>query len=550
MEVLVAGRASVEIDLMDVDHVVVSRRRPRRFDAGHHRISFRLRLPSARRHGYGIRARLTPQRGDASPAGPKDAPVWASVEAIEGWWESPRHVALTSFRDPTKAPRLIAGARAWHVTVAQAYDWMYRHYRYEAPTESFLDALGRRVSHRAVRALVDCGHAAGIATLAYGSVYGAEPEYAAAHPDERVFDATGEPLSLGGAFFINDLRPGSPWRTRLLREYVRACRRFGFDGIHMDTYGPPHEAVAADGTPIHFDELYPDLIDEAAARVEATGDGRRVLFNCVEGFPLEVVAARDQAALYLELWPPDDRYADLVRWIDRARAAGNGKAIVIAAYVPALRDAGDDPRRRARAVESAILLTTVISAAGASHHMLADGERILVEGYYPAAVRLRADEAAEIRVAWVFGARYLHLLSDPMARARAGRTMEIFDRQGVPVPVTATPEAGAVWMRVTSTTSGEVVSLVDLRAQLEDRWDAEREAVEQNTGWVIRWPGARSPVAMSPWTRSGSPRELRRAPRGEGAALPSEPSPAVVPVEEPAWRLPSFRRWLVIFDRG
>ena len=479
-----AGRMTLEVDLMDVDRVVLRRRRRRRFDAGHHRLVFRLWLPNEARHGYGIRANLSSANWDPGAARPSTALAWASVEAIDGWWESPRHVALTSFREASAASGLVASAAAWHVTVAQAYDWMYRHYRYEATTETFLDALGRLVSHRAVRALVDAGHAAGIVTLAYGSVYGAESEYVAAHPDERVFDASGAPLSLGGTFFINDLRPGGGWRTRLLREYEHACRRFDFDGIHMDTYGPPHEAVAADGTPIRFDALYPGLIDEAAALVAATGHGRRVLFNCVDGFPLEAVAGRNQAALYLELWPPDDCYADIVRWIERARLAGNGKAIVIAAYVPALRDAGRDPRRRAAAIETAALLTTVIAAAGASHHMLADGDRVLVEGYYPAAVRLRAGEAAELRAAWVFGARYLHLLSDPSAESVPGAGIRILDRDGRPVPVTATPTAGSVWMRVTTTPSGDVLSLVDLRAQLEDRWDAERQVVDRNTSWT------------------------------------------------------------------
>lgn len=453
------------------------------------------------------------------------------MEALEGWWESPRHVALTRFRDAREAQAQVALASRWHVTVAQAYDWMYRHYRYAAPTEPFLDALGREVSHDAVRALIREGHAAGIATLAYGSVYGAEPEYVARHPDERVFDVAGEPLSLGGAFFINDLRPRRPWRTRLLAEYERACRRFDFDGIHMDTYGPPHEAVTADGERIRFADLYPPLIEEAALRVAATGRGRRVLFNCVEGFPLDAVAGAPAAALYLELWPPDDRYADLVRWIDRARAAGGGKAVVIAAYVPALRDGGHDPRRRAAALETAVLLTSVITAAGASHHALAEDDRVLVGGYYPAAVRLRAGEARELRAAWVFGARYLHLLSDATAEQLDPAGLELKDADGKLAPLSTAPEPGRVWVRATRAPSGLVLSLVDLRAQADDRWTVERQSPDEARGWTLTWPGTApgaAPAAMSPWTRGGAALPL--------AALPGTRG----------WRLPRFRRWLVV----
>ena len=90
----------------------------------------------------------------------------------------------------------------WHVTVVQHYDWMWRHYRYRPPVTPVTSSTHwvGRVSHDAVRAAIEAGHHIGIASLAYGSVYGAEAEYVDRHPDERVFDETGKPLSLGGVF--------------------------------------------------------------------------------------------------------------------------------------------------------------------------------------------------------------------------------------------------------------------------------------------------------------------------------------------------------------
>lgn len=518
----VTAMSHLELELLDVARVVGARRIRARLAVGVTRVRTAVELPAAARHGYGLRVRVVVGGVAGS---------WRStaVEAIDGWWEAPRHVAWTTFTDANDAPAQVAAARRWHVTVAQAYDWMYRHYRYLAPEEPFVDPLGRVVSHDAVRALVRAGHRAGIATLAYGSVYGAEPEYVADHPDERVFDDAGDPLSLGGAFYIQDLRPGSPWRARLLREYQRACRRVGFDGIHMDTYGPPHEATAADGARIRFADIYPGLVDEGAARVAATGHDRLVLFNCVEGFPLEAVARTPTAAHYLELWPPDDRYADVVAWIDRARSAGPGKAVVIAAYVPALREAGNDAAARSAAVETAALLTSVIHVAGAFHHVLAEHDRLLVEGYYPAAIALRAREARELRAAWTFGARYLHLLSDPVRRDLAIDGLELFDAAGAPVPLSSAPAARSVWARGAITPAGRVVSLVDLRDQSDDRWTAPRQAPASVRGWSLRWPGAATPVAMSPWSRDGDATAMR-------------------PAAASSWRLPSFRRWLVVHD--
>jgi dextranase len=521
-----ARTAWLRLELLDVARVVGMTRKRIRLMEGEQVPTVPIALPDAPRHGYGVRATLETVLGPST--------LTTAVEAIDGWWEAPRHLAHTDFAPDVDGAALVAAARAWHVTVTQAYDWMYRHYQYASAHDPFLDALGRLVSHASVRRLVRAGRAAGIATLAYGAVYGAEPEYVVDHPDERVFDDAGNPLSLGGAFFINDLRAGSPWRRRLLEQYEVACRGLGFDGIHMDTYGPPHEALGADGGLVLFRDLYPALIEEAAARVASARPGSRVLFNCVEGFPLDAVAGSPVAALYLELWPPDDTYADLVRWIERSRSLGAGRATVIAAYVPALRDAGTDPVARSAAIESAALLTSVIHAAGAFHHVLAEGDRLLVEGYYPAAIALRPMEARELRAAWVFSARYLHLLSDPAADSLDVSSVRLRDADDAAIPVSTVPRRGAVWVSGARTPSGPVLSLVDLRHATDDHWTSAQPPGRPNRGWRLAIDeldagagGGAPALAMSPWARSGEP--VRVADAGAGWS-----------------RLPAFRRWILV----
>ena len=524
----IAARLSVE--LVELDRIVGRLERSVRLPAGLSMRRLRIVLPTAARRGYGLRLVVRDRAGSMLAAADE------AVEAIDGWWQSPRHAAITRFADPARTAAMVRALRAWHVTIVQDYDWMYRHYRYVPPArdrlsgDSFVDALGRRVSHAAVRAGIRAGHEVGIATLAYGSVYGAEREYVDRHPDERVFDEVGRPLSLGGTFFINDVRRGHPWRRRLLAEYARAVRTFAFDGIHMDTYGPPHQAMAADGTPIDFATEYPTLIADGAAAVEAARPGARVLFNCVEGFPLRTVADTPAAAVYLELWPPDIDYADLVRWIDRARVAGGLRSIVIAAYLSCLRTHGQEPTARAAAVEAVVLLTSVIAAAGAFHHVLADDRRVLVEGYYPEARQLHAGEAAELQAAWVFTARYLHLLNDPAAITTPLEGIELVDAGGASIPISSEPMAGAVWARATRLVDGRrTLNLVDLRSQPDDRWDALRSIAAPVAGWRIRWPGAGQLTAASPWSAAGRARSLT--------------------VESVGVALPSFRRWLLVVDR-
>lgn len=522
-----ACRVHLIVELLDLDRIVGRAERIVRLGPGESIRRMSLAIPGRPRRGYGLQLRL-------GPANRPPVVADAAVEALDGWWESPRHAALTAFTDPGRTAAAVTALRDWHVTVIQAYDWMYRHYRYLPPrakgqrVQTFTDTLGRTVSLAAVRAGIRAGHRAGIATLAYGSIYGAEREHVDRHPDDRVFDATGTALSLGETFFINDIRPGRSWRTRLLRQYATALRVLGFDGIHMDTYGRPHHAVGADGGAIDFAALAPGLIAEAAARVEAVQPGGRVLFNCVEGFPLETVAGAPAAALYLELWPPDERYVDIVRWIDRARRLGRDRAVVIAAYLSCLRASGGNARARGGAVEAVVLLTSVIAAAGAFHHVLADGGRVLVEGYYPEARPLRILEARELRAAWRFSARHVQYLADPSARKKPIAGLAVTDRAGVAVPLSEEPIAGSVWVRAVRLSDGtRVVQLLDLRNQPSDRWDALRAPSPRVAGWLVRWPGAARLVATSPWTDAGRPHPMQTRPDGTA-------------------RLPAFRRWIMI----
>jgi hypothetical protein len=507
------------LELLDIDRVAARTVVGRRLPAGRTTVRLGVDLPAALGQGYALRLTIE------QPGGASVARATTAVEALAGWWGSPRHVALIEHTDA--GTRHVPGLRAWHVTVAQAYDWMWRHYRYEPPAggDPFTDPLGRRVSHRALRATVRAADRAGIATLAYGSVYGAEAEHVREHPDDRVFDERGQALSLGGTFFINDLRPGSAWRRRLLSEYARAMRHFRFAGIHMDTYGPPHAAVGADGRPVVFRELYPGLIEEASHVVGAFREGR-VLFNCVEGFPLDDVATAPVAALYLELWPPDDRFADLVAWIGRAHALAAGRQVVVAAYGAAMRAARTN-QERARAMEATLLTTTVISAAGAYHHTLAEHDRLLVEGYYPAAVRMRRAEARSLQAAWRFGARYLHLLTGTTPDDDLARTVGLWDASGLPIPVSTQPAAGKVWVHATRTVDRRpVLQLVDLRGQPDDRWDLGKVPSPSIRGWRLA-ADLQAPLAACPWAMDGDAVPLRTA----------------GPV---GWHLPRSRRWTMV----
>ena len=525
VEIIAAAPASADLTLrlMDLDRTVSTVRGSVALDRGPTRHRITVELPAMKRRGYGLDLRLVAAGQVVSAS--------SAVEALEGWWQSPRHAAITEYADADATAAAVRDLARWHVTVVQHYDWMWRHYRYRPPdgASTFTDTLGRTVSHDALRAGIDAGHAMGTASLAYGSVYGAEAEHVERYPDDRVFDTQGEPLSLGGTFFINDIRPGTSWRRRLLGEYDAAVRAFGFDGIHMDSYGEPHTAVASDGEPIDFAALYPGLIAEASSPVAAARPGTRVIFNCVGGFPLEAVAATPTSCLYLELWPPDRTFSDVVRWVQRARALADDRQVVIAAYAATMVE--PDIGRRQQAFEAVVLLSTVITAAGAYHHTLADGDRLLVEGYYPAAVRLHAAERRELQALWRFSARYVHLLSDPRRTMLDAADVRISDREGRPVATSSEPQEGALWVTATTSQDGTAtLHIVDLRDQEDGYWDLPKRRPSRTGALRLEWSGLRSPVVASPWRLRGRATALRRESTASDAA----------------WVLPTSRRWLMV----
>ncbi|HUG48763.1 MAG TPA: glycoside hydrolase family 66 protein [Candidatus Limnocylindria bacterium] len=514
------GPLDARVELCDDERILAATERRLRLLAGRSVRRFRFRLPNVARHGYGLRLRLE-GRGMTTEA-------HSAVEALAGWWESPRHAALTEFAPGTAASVAVERLLRWHVNVAQFYDWMYRHYRYDPPGGAtvFSDTLGRVVSHGVVRELVRQCRRKGIASLAYGSVYGAEREYVECHPDELLRDADGQGLSLGETFFITDLRPQSPWRRRLIREYIGACRRFGFDGIHMDQYGEPHEGFAADGSVVKLAELYAGLVDEAADQLARLSPRRRVLFNCVGGWPLEQLVRARSAASYIEIWPPDTTYRSVLAQIERARSLAPTKHVVVAAYPSIIATQSDDGGPTPTSLEAALLLSSVVLAAGAYHHVLAERDRLLVGGYYPEAVSLTDSAAEAMRLAWQFSARYVHLLSDTGNERIAinGLTVEA---DGRALPLSSEPRARAIWARAVRASDGKViVQLVDLLEQPSDEWDAFRQPAVRRDDWRFSWHGLeRRWFFASPWSNGGTAQQL---------------SPAAVPL------IPAFERWAML----
>ena len=190
-----------------------------------------------------------------------------------------------------------------------------------------------RVIARKIKACKSCG----IRPLAYGAVYAATKDTFEAHPEWGMYTMDAQPMTFAGWLYYMNIAPSCGWAAHIVEEF-RSAVRFGFSGIHMDTYGFPKWVWDDRHRPLDLADEFPSLIDDAARAVrEGTEDGG-VIFNAVNDWPMESVAPAAQDAVYIEVWPPHDTYFDLYRLIREARLCA-GKHVILAAYLKAFQSA-------------------------------------------------------------------------------------------------------------------------------------------------------------------------------------------------------------------
>src|SRR5262249_23413817 len=367
-----------------------------------------------------------------------------------------RHYALLPPRDDHQPAR---SERAMQQAFEQRED------------EGFTDALVRRLSITTVRAAIAGVQSRGGAALAYGAVYGAEPEFADAHPSLALFDEQGQRVSLAELFYIMNIAPGSPWVPLIIAEFARAVRELEYDGIHLDQYGFPKTARTAAGELVDLSEHFPALIDAARAAVVAERPDAGVIFNAVGNWPIETVAPTTQDVIYIEVWPPDESYNDLRRLITEARRLSDGmRSVILAAYLSPF--AADSTATLPQAEAAALLASAAIAACGGSHLLLGECNGLLCDPYYPKYATMRPDFAAQMRTYYDFLVRYEEWLIGPELQdchADAGPHCHLAG-----IPLSGQAAAGAVWCTARRKPGYHVIHLINLVDQDDIAWNAPR----------------------------------------------------------------------------
>ncbi len=438
-------------------------------DATCQRLTFRWQAPNLAMAGFGLDLRLLDDHdrivGEGSGA----------ADVLTDWTRAPRYGFLSDFfpeegREEDDFESRIAALSRYHINVVQFYDWMYRHHQFLPPEDHFVDPLGRRLSLATVRRRINQAHQHGMDALAYGAVYAAQPDFYRTHPEWGLYKNNGEPFDL--AKFINIMDPsnGSPWQDHLLAQYGAALD-LGFDGIHMDQYGFPKDAfVKNDGEEhlIHLAEVFPELIDQARARFKAKNPAVKLIFNCVNNWPVSTVARSSQDATYIEVWPPNDTYYDLKQLIRNARTLNPDKQVILAAYLAPLAQPSPGDGEEGGEI-AARLATAAIAASGGFHLIMGEGDGMLVDAYYPKYRRIRPEFARVMRRYHDFIVRYENLLYDPaledLSETHTGGINEEYRFEGYPASPKALPDS--VWITAKEKPGYKVINLINL-AGIED----------------------------------------------------------------------------------
>ena len=336
--------------------------------------------PPARPAGYSARL-------DASPATSTEEPetlyATTACDVLSRWTVFPRYGFLTDFSSSRADPEtVLKKLTRFHINGLQFYDWQYRHDRLLAPTQEYIDPLGREMSLASVRGLVEAAHRYGMAAMPYLAIYAASADFWRTHPDWALYDEAGQPIAFGENFLgLMDPSAGGAWSRHLLDEAARALQGIPFDGLHIDQYGDPKRAWDSRRRPVDLPQAFVDFIRTASDE----HPDKTILFNAVGNWPVEALAESAVDFMYIEVWAPDVEYRRLAEIVLNAVRLSHGKPVVIALYLPADRPANN------------LLADAVILACGGTRIELGEEARLLSDPYFPRHEEITSSLSSELR---------------------------------------------------------------------------------------------------------------------------------------------------------
>lgn len=405
--------------------------------------------------------------------------MYTAFDISDSWRYAPRYGFVSDFSPEDKEDKTdLKQMNKYHLNVVQYYDWMYKHHDLIPAEDVFMDPLNRRLCLSTVKDKIELAHSYGMEAMGYGAVYGAEPRFYEEHKEMAIYKNDGEVFGFYGFLYMMDISRECRWHDLIINEFYKAVK-LGFDGIHMDQYGFPKEAVSiADGTKKirKLKNDFPDLINDTRKYIEGKGEKVNLIFNAVNNWPVETVAGAGQDAVYIEVWPPNDTYQDLYNLITNSKKIAPEKQVILAAYMRPFLEELNIPVDKA---ENAALLTmAAIFASGGFHLLLGENNGILADPYYP---KYRtADNKSfirQLRNYYDFIVRYEELLFDldiidtTMTSTGGINGDYIFNN----CKASPKAEANCIWTLVKERPGYKIVNLINFNGIDNMNWNEAKE---------------------------------------------------------------------------
>ena len=353
----------------------------------------------------------------------------------------------------------------YHINTVQFYDWVYRHDTFLPQTDEYSDLMGKRNVFSVIKKKIEQCHQRGMRAIGYGAVYAAGIEFAKKHPDWRLYAEKEKPLLFIDVFSIMNLR--TSWQKHIISEYESAVQKVGFDGIHMDTYGCPKVAYDEQGNTVHLENDFTDLIHNTRKQLhDAT-----LIFNNVGAWPLEETMRSEVDAVYIEVWPPFDKYHHLRDLILKAETSD--KPVILAAYPAAFRT--DTPER---GLNSQLVLMSAIAANGASQLWFGEENAAITQGYYVDYYKLPEEHESILCNYNDFFVRYEELLYDSALKDVG---MKHFGWDNIEYqcshPCSVDGRAETIWLMIREKPGKKLICMLNLCGDKSENWAYGRNDV-------------------------------------------------------------------------
>lgn len=417
--------------LMDTVH---SQTQSIQLKAGLQDFPIELQFLSNSPHGYGVEAHLCDEHGDSLDSSS------SSFDVLEDWIDFPRYGFLCDFNhDRSDIAETCESLVRYHINGIQFYDWQYRHDRLIPPTRQYVDPLGRNLSLDTVETLISAIHNRGMAAMPYLAVYAASLEFWLEHKDWGLYDEYGKPIKFEDFLGLMDPTPGSPWIKHLLGQCRLVLDTLPFNGFHVDQYGDPKEGFNSRGERVDIPAAFHEFIHSLKKHFP-TAD---VVFNAVRNWPIDALATAPQDFIYIEVWPPDTSYSDLLKIVSHARKVSGRKPVVIAVYLSSEQQAN-------------IRLTdALLFASGATRIEIGEHERLLTDPYFPKHEQISSALSKTLRSYYDFVVRYSDILGPTAVDVTNLKFV-------VPESVLVIPRAQSGWI---------AINLINFHGLDDQRWD-------------------------------------------------------------------------------